>query len=212
MTATSYLSAAAECVRQAVEHLQQGGEGGTPLVAELTRILGLLNDRAKSSAPPPKEKPAAPPRVCLGCGSTKCRPGACNRATARKPVASPAVKDKPAAPPPAKPEKPQAAPATPPAKPEKPATAPDDFAGLKGYARLRQEVKDAEGLATLPKGTKADLLTRLAKAKDAKPAAKADVPPTVPGLFVPDGKGGYRPATEAEVWQALEALPGKKVT
>ncbi len=201
----SAYAAAAAAVRTALEHLRGAetqGKDATLIAAigDLERVATLLTERAK---------PAAPPRVCAGCGSTKCRPGQCNRATAPKPAASPAATPPakglaaPAAPPKAKPEKPAAAPrdqpaATPPA--------PDDFSGLKGYARLRRAVKDAEGLKTVPKGDRASLLARLEKAKQPKPAT-----PTVPGLFVPDGKGGYRPATEAEVWQALDAVTGKKV-
>jgi hypothetical protein len=200
----SAYAAAAAAIRTALEHLRGADTQGkdatlTAAIGDLERVATLLAERTK---------PAAPPRVCLGCGSTKCRPGACNRATARKPAAPPAVKDKPAAQPAAKS---QAAPATPPApKREKPVAAkpaPDDFAGLKGYARLRHAVKDAEGLKTVPKGDKASLLARLAKAK---PAANAATPPTVPGLFVPDGRGGYRLASEVEVWAALEAHTGKK--
>jgi hypothetical protein len=131
------------------------------------------------------------------------------RATAPKdkPAATPVAE--PAAPPPAK--KPAAKPpaakrgkaaAPPPAKP-----APDAYAGLAGHRKLREDVKAAEGLAILPKGDKDSLLARLEKAKD----GTADRPPTVPGLFVADGRGGYRPATESEVWQALDAMSGKKV-
>jgi hypothetical protein len=75
------------------------------------------------------------------------------------------------------------------------------YAGRDGYRRLRQAVKDTEGLDTLPQGKKADLLSRL---EAAGAASKA------PCLYVQDGKGGYRPATEAEVWAALDAMTAAK--
>jgi hypothetical protein len=77
----------------------------------------------------------------------------------------------------------------------------DPYAGRNGHLRLRQAVKEAEGLTTLPQGKKGDLLARL---EAAGAASKA------PCLYVQDGNGGYRPATEAEVWAALDAMTAAK--
>ena len=49
------------------------------------------------------------------------------------------------------------------------------------------------------------LSERIETAKAAKPATAK---PALPTLFVPNGNG-YRPATEAEIWAALDALTRK---
>jgi len=45
---------------------------------------------------------------------------------------------------------------------------------------------------------------------DAPAVSKTDAPHKAGTVLVADGKGGFRPATEADLWAALEALAGKR--
>jgi hypothetical protein len=103
-------------------------------------------------------------------------------------------------------------------KPDAPkGNAKPQTAGLEAYRKLKAECK-AAGLET--KGT-ADQLRQRLEAHKANPAPQtvklAAVPQTAeqekakPGvLYVADGKGGYRPATEAEVWAILDGMSKAK--
>ena len=65
-------------------------------------------------------------------------------------------------------------------------------------------VREAAGKAVNPVAGKATKPTA-----NVKPAA--DTKPAAGTLFLQDGKGGFRPATEAEIWAALDAMTaGKK--
>jgi hypothetical protein len=105
-----------------------------------------------------------------------------------------------------------AVPSTPKAAAQTVAAPPTKTDGRVEYRQLRETCKGL-GIKTVKGDNRETLRAKIDahKAASAAPAAQTVAAPAVKTgraavLYVQDGKGGFRPATEAEVWAALDAM------